>query len=428
MGTVRRATLENGLRVVAVEMPQVSYVSLRVVVGAGSRDDPREKAGLSHFVEHVIFRGTERHPHEAALRAHLATIGARMNAFTGKETTSLDLEVPRDNVERALQFFSEVLTTPTFNGLEIERRIVMEEMNHAYDEIDGTLWPLDLYADARIWPYHGLGIPCIGERRTVLNITLDDVKTYLATHYRAGGMALAMGGGVELDAILPAVTKYLGILPPGQPERTRRPAATGNGAMIWQDQPHSPRARIRMLFPFTVKSPREFVAAHVLQSHLATEGAGRLHDVLRSKTGIAYTGNSELELFSDGARFVVFAEVKKEKMPQMVTAVARSLRDLRQRGLSGEELEAARLLTLREVRAANDVPEVAAVQYGHATVRGEPCPDEMVPLIESITMDEVVALARSVFRARAAFIFVAGPRDIDDQRSAWSSFEAALGD
>lgn len=413
---------------VAVEMPHASYVSLRLVVGAGSRDDPREKAGLSHFVEHVIFRGTERHPHEAAVRAHLASLGARMNAFTTKETTSLDLEVPRENVERAVQFFSEALTTPTFNGLEVERRIVMEEMNNAYDEIDGTLWPLHLYADARIWPYHGLGLPCIGEPRTVLNITLEDVKHYLATHYRAGGMALGIGGGVELDAILPAIERYLGILPAGQPERTRRPAATGNGAMVWQDQPHSPRARIRIIFPFTVRSVREFVTAQVLHAHLSTEGAGRLHDVLRSRTGIAYASNSDLELMSDCARFIVYAEVKKEKMPQMVAAVARSLRELRHRGLTVEELEAARLLTLREVRAANDVPEVAAVQYGYATVRGEPCPDEMIPIVEAITMDEVVDLARAVFRAKPAFIFVAGPRDVDDQRAAWTSFESALGD
>lgn len=351
-----------------------------------------------------------------------------MNAFTTKETTSLDLDVPRQNVEAALQFFSEVLTTPTFNGLEVERRIVMEEMNHAYDEIDGTLWPLDLYADARMWPYHGLGIPCIGEPRTVLNITLEDVKSYLATHYRAGGMALGIGGGFELDPLMPAIRKYLGILPGGQPERTRRPAATGNGAMIWQDQPHSPRARIRIIFPFSLKSAREHVAAQVLQAHLSTEGAGRLHDVLRSRSGIAYTSNSELEIYSDMARFIVYAEVKKEKMPQMVAAVARSLRDLRQRGLTVEELEAARLLTLREVRSANDIPEHAAVQYGYATVRSEPCPDEIIAIAESTTMEEVVGLARSVFRAKTAFVFVAGPRDIDDQRSAWSAFETSLGD
>ena len=108
--------------------------------------------------------------------------------------------------------------------------------------------------------------------------------------------------------------------------------------------------------------------------------------------------------------------------------MARSLRELRHRGLTVEELEAARLLTLREVRAANDVPEVAAVQYGYATVRGEPCPDEMIPIVEAITMDEVVDLARAVFRAKPAFIFVAGPRDVDDQRAAWTSFESALGD
>jgi predicted Zn-dependent peptidase len=427
VAVVRRVTLENGLRVIAVEMPHASYVSLRLVVGAGSRDDPREKAGISHFVEHVILRGTARHPHEAALRAHLASLGARMNAFTMKEATSLDVEVPRENIEGALEFFSDVLTTPTFNGFEIERRIVMEEMSHAYDETDGTLWPLDLHADARIWPYHGLGLPCIGEPRTVLDITLEDVKHYLARHYRAGGMALGIAGGFALDAVLPAIEKLLGILPGGQPERTRRPPATGNGAMYWQDQPWSPRARVRMIFPFQPKNAREHVAARMMQAHLCTQGAGRMHDALRSKMGIAYTGDSEVEFFSDCARFTIFGEVKKEKMPQMVAAVSRSLRDLRMHGLTPEELAAARLLLLREERAAHDVPEAAAVGYAYATVRGEPCPDETIAIAETITMDEVVEIARTVFTAKQAFIFVAGPRDADDQRTAWSSFESALG-
>src|SRR5207253_10547928 len=99
------------------------------------------------------------------------------------------------------------------------------------------------------------------------------------------------------------------------------------------------------------------------------------------------TGNSELEIFSDCARFVIFAEVKKEKMPQMVAAVARSLRDLRNHGLTAEELAAARLLLFREVRSAHDVPETAAIQYGYATVRGEPCPDEIIAIAETSTME-----------------------------------------
>lgn len=360
---MRRATLENGLRVVAVEMPHVSYVSLRLVVGAGSRDDPREKAGISHFVEHVIFRGTERHPHEAALRAHLASLGIRMNAFTSKETTSLDLEAPRENVLGALQVLSEVLTTPTFNGFEIERRIVMEEMNHAYDENDGTLWPLEMYADGRLWPYHGLGLPCIGEPHTVLNITLDDVKQYLGTHYRAGGMALGIAGGFELDGVMPDVRRLFGILPPGEPARIRRAPPAMNGALHWQDLPYSPRARVRMMFPFEVKSARDNVIAHMLQAHLCTPGAGRIHDALRSRTGVAYTGDSEIEVYSDCARFTIFAEVKKEKMPQMVGAVARTLQDLRFRGLGEAEHDAGRLLLTRDVRAAHDVPELAANEY-----------------------------------------------------------------
>ena len=107
--------------------------------------------------------------------------------------------------------------------------------------------------------------------------------------------------------------------------------------------------------------------------------------------------------------------------------VARSLRDLRLHGLRPEELEAARLIALRDARAANDVPENAAFQYGHATVRGQPCPDEIADMLPSITANEVVDLAREIFRTKNVLFAVAAPRDGDDQRAAWQLLETSLG-
>jgi predicted Zn-dependent peptidase len=182
-----------------------------------------------------------------------------------------------------------------------------------------------------------------------------------------------------------------------------------------------------MMFAFDVKTARDHVIAHTLQSHLWTQGAGRIHDALRSRTGVAYTGNSDIEIYSDCARFTIFAEVKKEKMPQMVGAVARSLQDLRFRGLSEAEHDAARLMLMRDLRAADDVPEIAAVEYAHSAVREMPDPEAMREILSTVTAQDVTAFARSVFRTKNALIVVGGPRDDDDQRTAWQLFESALG-
>lgn len=428
MGTVRRATLANGLQVIAHEMPHLSYVSLRLVVGAGSRDDPREKAGISHFVEHVLFRGTERHPHENAVRAQFAAMGARWNAQTAKEFTSLDIDVPKENVAAALEMLADILLTPTFNGFEVERRIVMEEMNHAYDEMDGTLWPFHLFADARMWPYNGLGIPTIGEPRTVMSITLDDVKQYLAHHYRAGGMALGMAGAFELDALLPAIDRLFSRIPPGMPERLRKQPLLQNGAMAWLEHPNSARAMVRMMFPFIAPSARSFATAIVTDAVLTTDGAGRIASVLRSRAGLLYTGDSDLEIYTDCARSTIVGEVKKEHLPQMVGTVARMLRDLRSRGPTEEELAAARLVVVRNARMVLDIAEHAAAFFAQNAVLNRPPPDAWIELAPTITMEEVIELARSIYRTKHALIAVAAPRDDDDQRAAWQMFESALGD
>src|SRR5258708_5422027 len=99
-------------------MPSAQHLSIPLLVGAGSRDDPRDKAGISHFVEHLLFRGTERHPNESAFRAHAASMGAAMNAHTTKEYTALEIDVSARHLRAALRLMPEMVLTPTFNGLE----------------------------------------------------------------------------------------------------------------------------------------------------------------------------------------------------------------------------------------------------------------------------------------------------------------------
>jgi predicted Zn-dependent peptidase len=299
---VKQASLPNGLRICAIEMPGVRHVSIRLIVGAGSRDDPREKAGISHFVEHLLFRGTERHPHESALRAHVASMGATMNAHTTKESTTLEIDVSARHVRSALRLIAEVLLTPTFNGLEVERRF-----------------------------------PCAGY------------------------------GPVGIAGVL---TMFV----------------------------------------------------------LGTNGAGRLHDVLRSRTGIAYAGDADITLYADAGKLTVHSDVKKEKLPQLVEAVSKTLRDLRDRGPSPEELHAAKESYCFLLEAMLGTPASAAQAEGLALATNEPSLDEEIELTRAATAAEVRDRCRTTLRANSAQIVVNGPREEDDLKSAWRSFETALGE
>jgi predicted Zn-dependent peptidase len=424
---MRQASLSNGLRICAIEMPGVRHVSIRLIVGAGSRDDPREKAGISHFVEHLLFRGTERHPHESALRAHVASMGATMNAHTTKESTTLEIDVSARHVRSALRLIAEVLLTPTFNGLEVERRIVLEEMANVYDESDGTIWTMEELGESKLWPYNMLGIPVIGEPLTVLGITLDDVKQYLARHYRAGGMVLAIAGAFELDPLMKDIEALFGGLPPGAPERSRTTPGPKAAALHLVENRWATRCGMRMMFPCAGYGPVG-IAGVLTMFVLGTNGAGRLHDVLRSRTGIAYAGDADIMLYADAGKLTVHSDVKKEKLPQLVEAVSKTLRDLRDRGPSPEELHAAKESYCFMLEAMLGTPASAAQAEGLALATNEPSLDEEIELTRAATAAEVWDWCRTTLRAKSAQIVVNGPREEDDLKSAWRAFETTLGE
>ena len=406
-------------------MPHARHVAVRLVVGAGSRDDPRDKAGISHFVEHLVFRGTERHPTETALRAHLASLGARMNACTTKEWTSLDLDMSVRNLERALPVLAEVLQSPTFNGLEIERRIVLEEMSDVYDENDGSIWHVDRYADSKLWPYNALGVPVIGETRTVLNITLADAKEYVARHYLAGGIVLGIAGAVDLDALLPQIDALFGALPAGTPFKARTTPASVSGAFHHLELAGATRCYVRLVFPCVGLGPHD-VRAVVTRFVLGTDGAGRIHDLLRSKTGIAYAGDADIVLHSDVGRFCLSSDVKKEKLPQLVTSLVRSLRDLREHGPRPDELAAAKECYLLALEAMHDAPADAALANAVNALYDDRPVEEEMELVRSVTPADVMEFANATFRSSVGHLVVAGPRDADDRRAAWQSFDGSL--
>jgi predicted Zn-dependent peptidase len=426
VSAVRQVTLANGLRVVAIEMPQVKHVAIRVFIGAGSRDDPRDKAGICHFVEHLLFRGNERYSHEGALRAHIASMGGRANAQTGKEWKSLDLDVSARHLRSALSVMADMLLTPNFNGIEVERRIVLEELASVYDENDGTIWGLEELTEKILWPYSTLGVPILGEARTVLDISLADVQHYMARHYLAGNMVLAIAGCVRLEEILKDVERLFGALRAGISYRSRTAPALTAGASHLLEQHGSPRAATRLLFPTTGWGGPMEAPALLMSLVLAAHGAGRIHDTLRSRAGLSYSGEADAVLYSDAGRFTIDASTKKEKLPQLVTALARMLRDIRDRGPSPADLEAAKESWGLALEGISEAPAEAAVHVGIAVLEGRPLIDEHLAMARAVTGAQMAEFARATFRSKIGHLLVNGDRDEELLGAAWRAFETAL--
>ncbi|HLO25976.1 MAG TPA: pitrilysin family protein, partial [Geobacteraceae bacterium] len=182
MLTYSKRTLANGLRIVAVEMPHLHSTEIAFYVKVGGRNDPEGKAGISHFLEHMLFRGTGEHPTTMELETAFEAIGGTVNAATDEESTCYFSRVHPDHLAEGIRLFSSMLLRPTLPGLEIEKRIITEEALEDINERGEEINTHNL-ASRLLWPDHPLGMPTIGYLDTIGNITVDDLRSHLSGFY-----------------------------------------------------------------------------------------------------------------------------------------------------------------------------------------------------------------------------------------------------
>ena len=194
----RNRVLKNGLRVVAVEMPHVHACSLVAYVRAGSRYETAKTNGVSHFLEHMFFRGTDRFPSTYELAHHIESLGATFNATTTREMAYFYTEIAPRHLEAGVETLGEMFGSPLFPDIGIEREVVLEEMNEDYNE-DGLLIDPDSVAKGKLWPGHPLGFPIIGIGKNVKRFKVEDLRAHHERLYTARNMVLCAAGGVSVE-------------------------------------------------------------------------------------------------------------------------------------------------------------------------------------------------------------------------------------
>jgi predicted Zn-dependent peptidase len=407
-------TLANGLRVVVVPMPHARSVALSIYVSAGSRFEAAADAGLSHFVEHLCFKGTERRPRPKDVAIEIDAMGGSINAATEREYTVYYAKVTPEHAARALDVLGDMVRHSLFAPAEVERErgVVLEELAAVEDSPDEHVGVL---LDGLLWPGQAHGRDIAGTPETVAAIGRERLYAYYRAQHVANGVVVAIAGAIEAGAARELVERTFGGWAAGAPASwaPNRPTLGPRVHLLAKD---TEQAHLALGLPgFGAADPDRYPLG--LLSVVVGEGmSSRLFLRLREELGLCYDVRSQLTQLLDTGSFAVSAGVDTARAAEAVGEIARELARARE-PVSAAELERAQGLVRSRIQLYMEDTQSVAGWYGARAVRGLPldAPEQVIGCFERVSVDDVTRVAQAVLRDEALHLAAIGP--FEDERA-----------
>jgi Predicted Zn-dependent peptidases len=393
---LRRTVLPNGLIVLTERMDHLRSVAMGVWIKSGSRCEPTEINGISHFVEHMLFKGTRSRSAQAIAR-EMDAIGGNLDAFTGKETICFNVKSLSDHVPVALDILADLVLNPVFAPPDIERErgVILEEIK--IDEDNPDVLVQELFTQS-FWKGHPLGMPILGTTETVGRMSQDQLFNYHGGRFHAGNMVFSAAGLLEHDKFVEAVAAKFSSLSAGEP-LTELSAPEPSARIVMRNKKALEQVQICMGVPAPPITDENRYSALVLNTVLGGGMSSRLFQTIREERGMVYSIYSDLSPYRDTGTLCVYAGTSASKALEVVDLVLAEFRSLKETPLPEEELKRAKdqlkgniLLGLESSnsRMANLARQE---MYFHKffTV------DELIARIDDVDADKVQAMAQRLF-------------------------------
>lgn len=400
MNMVFRDKLENGIRVIGEPMPHYRSVSMGVWVDAGSVCENEAEAGASHFIEHMLFKGTERRT-AAEIAAEMDAIGGNLNAFTAKECTCFYAKVLDEHLPRAADMLADLLRNSKFDEADIEREkgVVCEEILMTEDSPEDmaheTLCAL-LYEDTP------LAKPILGTQESVRSFTRETLMDYMGRHYMPNNIVISCAGHFEREALMDALNRYFA--GGGMGERSPRKVSTLSGGHRFRAvEKDIEQVHLCLGFPgFALDEDGQY-ALFVLNNALGGSMSSRLFQSIREARGLAYSVYSYPSSYTETGYFALYAGTGEGTAEQVAALILEELEKLRKNGLTKEEfirskeqLKGSYMLGQESTSARSNA--IGKMELLRSRVYSE---EEIMQRIERITMDDVQAILPKVLDANA---------------------------
>ena len=336
---LRRTVLPNGLIVLTERMDHLRSVAMGVWIKSGSRCEAADINGISHFVEHMLFKGTRSRSAQHIAR-EMDSIGGNLDAFTGKETICFNVKSLADHVPIALDVLADLVLNPVFASLEIERErgVILEEIK--IDEDNPDVLVHELFTQ-NFWKDHPLGKPILGTTATVGKLDQEKLFDYHTGRFRGGNMVFSAAGCLDHDQFVEAVSRKFTALPAGEAvQEMQTPQASAR--ILLQNKKSLEQVQLCLGVPAPPITDDNRYATLILNTVLGGGMSSRLFQTIREERGMAYSIYSDLSPYSDTGSLCVYAGTSAGKALEVVDLVMAEFRSLKETPLSDEELTRAK--------------------------------------------------------------------------------------
>lgn len=403
--------LENGLRVITVPMPASRSVTVMVMVAAGSRHEERRVNGLSHFMEHMFFKGARRYPDSMAVASAIDSVGGVFNAFTSEERVAYYVKLSASKTRIACDVLSDMMLNSKFDQNEIdrERGVIIEEIR-MYNDDPMSRAQMDF--KEHFYGDQPLGWDIAGPEEAINHVTRDDFIHYRDIFYTAGNCILVVAGGVTHQQSADMAREFFAFKNGGK-KQTPPPFTEIRGKRSFLRRRDIEQAHIVMGFPIPGDEDPEQPAIKILNNAIGGTMSSRLFHEVRERRGLAYYIRSGRAAYTDTGAIKISAGVNVGKVEEAIAVIMDEVRKAAANGVTPEELEKGKEnIKGRSDLSLEDSMSVASLYASHEVLHGKvKTPEEYTAEIDAVTLDQVNAIAKKRLDAERVKLSVLGPFD-----------------
>lgn len=403
----RKITLANGIRAVSEEIPYVHSVALGVWVRAGSRNETEENHGVSHFLEHLLFKGTEKRTAREIAEA-LESVGGVLNAFTTKEYTCFYTRVLADHLDLAIEVLSDMFFNSRFHpeDIEKEKKVILEEIKMYEDSPDEMIH--DLFAQT-VWPGHPLGRAILGTYASIESLDRERIYDYYRQHYNGRNIVLAVAGNFRTGELEDKLEKAFGQRELPGPEVVYCPPRERAAVSI--NPKDTEQIQICLGTPGLAQDDPDIYALQALNNILGGGISSRLFQLIREDQALAYSVYSYHAGYVDSGLFTVYAGTSPSNARQVIRLILEQLALIKNKGVTEMELQRTKdqirgNLLLGQENVSQRMSRLGKTELSFGRVITA---EEMIERLNKVTVEDVQRVARSLFSPGQISLTTLGP-------------------
>ncbi len=410
----------NGLTLILQTMSTVDSVAVYVAVGAGSRYETKETAGLAHFLEHMLFEGTKTLPTSKDVAEYIECVGGRSGAWTDKEYVTYNAKVPKQHLATAFSYLADILFNSTLNdkAIEKEKRIVMEELKRKTDNPEVEIW--DLWFEWVWGKNQALGRSTLGDQATIQRVTKQKLQNYMKKLYYPANMTIAVVGNFFLQEAETYAFKYF-----GQKQEKRMPTLKKINVIpkkIHTKIVRTDAQQVQLILGFVTNISymhKDRFPLRLISDIFNAGVSSRLFHKLIYELGIAYSAGAQSWVFTDVGLFYTYGGFSAENVEIAIRAILEELRKLKEEKISEQELRETKEKGKANISFLLEAPEAIANWYAQQqiTERKIMTVEEMLNRIDKVTAEDVQRVTRLHFLNKNLYLTIRGPLNKDKVKS-----------